>query len=234
MTKLGSILLLILLVVSPVFYSCGKDNLYSSVVQENNKQKAEDAIISGDYDSAISLLTSYIVENPTDYSAQSMLANAYELKAGINLLDLFIKMSNNISTSKNNLYAVLNSFPTGDSINIGYINTALQILTAIPSASRTSDQTYQIAVVNAALAFLMTKMDILDTSGTISTALVVTMSMTDSNTIYNSLVNVQTIFNSLGVVAGSGSGSGILLSIINGITVSGSSAGLITYLLANE
>ncbi|MES2616009.1 MAG: hypothetical protein V4591_11415 [Bdellovibrionota bacterium] len=216
--------------------SCGKDNVLSSLYKENNKEKAEDEIANGNYDSAISLLETYISANPADYSAQSMLANAYMLKAGIDLLTIIIDLSHNIDDAKNNFYAILHSFPRGTQTNINYINTALQTLSAIPSSALTSDQIFQTAMANVALAFFTTSKDILDSSGAISTTLVESMSVTDADTIYNSLVNVQTNFISLGVVAGSGSGTGIILDIINQITSTGGSTGpekLATFLIAN-
>lgn len=225
------------LLVSMIINSCGKSpNIYSSVYKEDDKQRAADAINSGNYNYAIALLTPYVSQNPTDYSAQSMLANAYMQLAGIDLLKIAVALSTSVNTSKNNLYAVIQAFPIGTSGNISSINTALGLLNGIPSSALTSNQVYQKAIANAGLAFLTITKNILDSTGSISTTLVSSMSETDSNTIYNALVRVQANLNSLGVIAGTGSGSGVLLNIINQITsTSGSSPAvqLATFFLSN-
>ena len=101
--RLGKITcILFLYLFSFIFFmqSCGRSNTLSASYQENNKEKAEDAIKNKDYDSAITLLNTYIIEKPEDYSAQSMLANVYMLKAGINLLDIIVNINNNVDIKK--------------------------------------------------------------------------------------------------------------------------------------
>ena len=130
------------------------------------------------------------------------------------------------------------AFPTGNQSNIADINTAITILNNIPTNTLTSNQVLQTAVANSALAFLTANKDIF-TAGVIDPILVasfLTTNIADADTIYNSLVNVQTELNSLGVVAGTGSGTGRLLDIINQITSTPGATGpekLATYLSTN-
>ena len=217
--------------------SCGKENVFHSSYAISDKEKAQEAISSNNYDAAISILSDYISSFPNDYSAKSMIANVYLLKGGIHLSELIVSIQDNINTSNNDLYLLLNSFPTASTTNIEYINNAITYLNDIPTSELSSDQLYQTALAYAALAFYTIKLDVLDVSGTISISQASSMSITDCDTIYNSLVAVQSKLNQIGITAGSSSGSGIILSTINGITsTSGASnsAKLISYLISNS
>jgi hypothetical protein len=217
--------LLFLMATQSLFIlSCGRsNNLFASSYKENDKQKADESMLAKDYDGAISTLTKYVNDNPQDYEATSMLARAYTLKGGVNFLNVFVSINNNLSTSKNDLYTLLNSLPTGNAQNISALQSAVSFLSQIPTNSRTQNQIYQIALTNAALGFMVASQDVLDSSGQISTPLVNAMSNTDVLIIYNSIVAVQSALTSLGIVAGNGSGSGILLNTANSIISQGSS-----------
>ncbi len=218
-------------------YSCGKDNLFTNINTGDSKQKAADKINNGNYDEAIVLLLPYTHNNSGDYLARSMLANAYMLKAGINIINIFIAIGNNINKSKNNLYTVLNSFPTGNPSNIAYLNIALQNLALIPSDVLTPDQQLQSAIAHAALGLFTISMDLVDPStGIISATQVASISITDADTIYNSFSTVQSLLLALGEIAEAGSGTGIILDLINQITSTAGGSNyqrLAIYLAAN-
>ena len=233
---------LILFSISSVFFvsSCGNANEYEKSYQENDKQKAEDSILSGNYDRAIEYLNSYLLTNSTDYSAQSMLANAYMLKAGISITDIIINITNNISNSKGNLYALIASFPVGDVYSISAINTAITTLnTNIPAAALSSSQELQLAIANGGLAFLtINKYLLYDTNGNITASSITSLGASgDATIIYNALVNVQSQMINLGITAGNSTGYGTLLSEINSITSSPGVDGpskLLNYLNLNK
>lgn len=226
-----------LLFVSVWATSCGKYNSLEGSTTLNDKEKASVYIQKGNYDAAISGLETYVSANPTDYPAQSMLANVYLLKAGIDTLSLSMAINAGISSAKNNLYAILNAFPTGTATNLSYINSAISAMQTIPSASLSSDQTLEYVVAELSLAVMTLKKDCVDTTtGTLSTTLAASISTTDASTIYSAISTVNTTLSSLGATSGSNSALQVLYQMTSQILSAGGSTSaqqLATYLANN-
>ncbi|MGY3803621.1 hypothetical protein ACWNT8_06155 [Pigmentibacter ruber] len=207
-----------LIFINILITSCGNNgNLFSDLPQRDTKQKAEDAINSGDYNSSISLLEPYVSANSSDQQAIGLLSTSYLLAAGINILNMAVSIISNNGSYKNNLQTVLAIMPSASQNNISLVTKAVNTLSLIPSSQRNSNQNYMLAIANASLAMLTIKADCLNTAGSISTTLTSAMSTTDATNIYNYLSSAQTIFNSAGISSGNSSGSGILANFINQI-----------------
>ncbi|KAB8029160.1 hypothetical protein [Fluviispira multicolorata] len=207
-----------ILSTAPLYFSCGTDNLFSSLSSKSQKNKAQDNIIEGNYSAAISILEPYVTNNPNDTQAIGMLGTAYMLSAGFNLLNITVDISNSSSSSKNNFQAILASLPSGTASNISYMTKAVNILSTISSAQRSSEQNYQLALAQAGLAILIVKSDCLDSSGKISTTQTNAMSASDSTSVYTNLQNAQTNLASAGISPGTTSGSAMLANLFTQIS----------------
>jgi hypothetical protein len=237
MIKNKFIYLITLIMPCIVSSGCGQSNVFESMYKPSDTEKAKESLQNGNYDEAISILSQIVAADPSNYGARSMLANAYLGKAGINLLDLIVNLSNNADSEKNDLYAMLKTFPTGSDANINLVNQALTQLSAIPSDQLSENQHLTKVVANASIAFLTVSSTVLDSSGTIDTTKVTTLPTTTANTVYDSVVNIQTELIDMGTVAGNGSGLGKLLDLTNQVTSTGGATPqqkIETYLVNNK
>ena len=226
-----------LLLSSPIYFSCGGQNLFSAVTTEDTKQKAEDAINSGDYNTSINLLVPYVSANPGDQQAIVMLTTSYMLLASVNIMDIMVSILTASGSAKNNFQAILSAMPTGNQTNISLLTKAVNTITLISTNQMSADQSYLYAVASASLAILTIKSDCLDSTGAISTSLTNAMSTTDATTVYTSLSNAQTAFTSAGISSSSNSGSGIIANLINQInssTGASNSAKVINFIISQE
>lgn len=163
--------------------SCGSDNVFEPLAKKDDKNKGKNALQDGDYDAAIASLEDYLAKNPDDAEARSMLANAYMAKVGINQIQLAADI---VSSKGDNWSALVSAMPDGSAENVAMLNSAVQALQAIPPASRTPEQSYQLAMAQASLAVTLTKKTAGDGSN-ISDAKVDAMSDADAELIYQTL-----------------------------------------------
>ncbi len=233
----NNIICAFLLISTPFYAACGKQNLFSAFITENTKQKAEDAINSGDYNTSINLLEPYVAANPGDQQAVGMLTTSYLLLAGVNILNIMVSVLNTSESAKNNFQAILIAMPSGNQTNVSLLTKAVNTITLIPTNQMNSAQSYLYAVASSSLAILTIKQVCLNSSGTISTSSTNAMSATDANAVYTNLSNSQTAFTSAGISSSSNTGSGILANLINQInssTGASNSAKVINFIISQE
>lgn len=226
-----------LLTTTPFYFSCGSQNLFSSLTTKDTKQKAEDAINSGDYNTSISLLEPYIAANPNDQQAIGLLTTSYMLLAGVDILNIIVSILDSSSSSKNNFQAILNAMPTGNQTNISLLTKAINTMNLISTSQMNANQNYMYAIASVSLAILIIKQDCLDSSGMISTTSTNSMNVADANSIYTNLSNAQTAFTSAGISSSSNSGSGILANLINQINASSGASNsdkVINFIISQE
>lgn len=174
------------LMVSQFVTACGSGNVFSNVVKRSDSEKAQAALESGDVDSAIDYLNSYLKDHPEDASAKSMLANAYLKKSGVDLLKIGTSISSG-SQTQSNWGAVSSALPAGTPENIANVHAAVEALSQIPATQRTDEQNYQLAVAQTTLAITVAKKVAGDSTGQLSNEKIDQMSDTDAATIYNAL-----------------------------------------------
>jgi len=208
----------LILIISTSLTGCGQNgNLFSEIPPRDTKQKAEDAINSGDYNTSISLLEPYVSANSSDQQAIGLLSTSYLLAAGINIINMAVSVLSSTSNYRNNLQTVLAILPAGSQANISLVTKAINTISLTPASQRNSNQNYMLAIANASLAMLTIKSSCLNSSGVLTSALISAMSTTDANNIYSYLNSAQSNFSNVGISAGNSSGSGILANFINQI-----------------
>ncbi|MEN9825669.1 MAG: hypothetical protein RI953_1414 [Pseudomonadota bacterium] len=166
--------------------ACGSGNVFSGVVKRSDSDKAQAALESGDYDSAIDSLNAYLKDHPDDASARSMLANAYLKKSGVDLLKIGTSISSG-TQGQSNWSTISGALPSGTSENVANVQAAVAALSSIPAEQRTDEQNYQLAVAQTTLAVTVAKKVAGDGSGQLTTEKIDQMSDTDALTIYNAL-----------------------------------------------
>lgn len=169
-----------------ILTSCGTDNLFENAVQRSESDKAEAALESGDFNSAITTLEEYLKNHPDDAKARSMLANAYLKKSGIDLLKIGTSLSTNQS-GQSDWSSVSGVLPPGNQENIDSMQAAVNALKNIPASQRSDEQNYQLAVAQTTLAMTVAKKSAGDSAGTLTDEKIDQMSDTDALTIYNAI-----------------------------------------------
>ncbi|MEY4064514.1 MAG: hypothetical protein RIR26_722, partial [Pseudomonadota bacterium] len=159
--------LIFALFVSLCVVACGSENVFKNMVKRSDSEKAQAALESGDVDSAITTLKDYLKDNPGDAAAQSMLANAYLKKSGVDLLKIGSSVSEG-SSGNSSWSTVSSALPAGTAENIENIQAAVSALQSIPAENRTDEQNYQLAIAQTTLAVTVAKKVAGDTSGQVS------------------------------------------------------------------
>ena len=208
-TRFGLSLLLCLAVVA-----CGSENVFKNAVKRNDSEKAQAALEAGDVDTAINALKDHLKNNPGDTAAQSMLANAYLKKSGVDLLKIGTSVSEGASGSSN-WSAVSGALPAGTAENVENIQAAVAALGSIPPESRTDEQNYQLAIAQTTLAVTVAKKVAGDTTGQVSDEKVDQMSDSDALTIYNALQGSKEASGALSTPNDSLSSVGTLADKVN-------------------
>jgi hypothetical protein len=163
--------------------SCGSENVFETLEKKDDKDKAKKSLQNGDYDKAIQSLQSYLADHPNDAGARAMLANAYMKKAGIDILGLAAKVT---SSGASSWKGILGALPKGTDDNVTALKGAVEALKAIPAASRTAEQSYQLVLAQTSLAVTIAK-KAAGEGESVSEAKVAAMSDKDANLVYTSL-----------------------------------------------
>jgi hypothetical protein len=166
--------------------ACGSGNVFSKAVKRSESEKAQAALESGDVDSAIETLNSYLRDHPDDAGALAMLANAYLKKSGVDLLKIGSSISSG-EQNQTNWRTVSSALPAGTDENVTNVKAAVEALSSIPPEQRTQEQNYQLAIAQTTLAVTVAKKAAGDSSGQLSAEKVDQMSDSDAMTIYNAL-----------------------------------------------
>ena len=178
--------LLLLFANFSLLVACGSDNIFENAVHRSESDKAQAALESGDFNSAIQTLEEYLKTHPDDATARSMLANAYLKKSGIDLLKIGTSMSSG-SSGQSDWSALSGVLPAGSQENVDSMKAAVGALQNIPASPRTDEQNSQLAIAQTTLAITVAKKSAGDSNGNISDEKIDQMSDSDALTIYNAL-----------------------------------------------
>ncbi len=173
---------------------CG-DNLFSSLHKKDDKDKGRSAFQQGDYAGAITYLNDYIAGHPDDTEARSMLATAYMKKVGLDELQIAANITSSTASATNNGWtSIVSLMPAGSEANISALTAARDTIAAIPEASRTPEQNYQLAVASSALAITVVKKSLCDDTGayTPTDEKIQALSADDANLIVQSISTTAT------------------------------------------
>ncbi len=144
---------------------CGS-NLGDSFVDKDPVDQALIRLENNDPDGAISILEEALADDPDDYEVLSILALAVAQKHGLEPLGFALKLAQQGSDgSGSGLTAIMSSLPDATSENIAGIQLAVNYLNDIPSASRSTADTFKLSMFQTALVSLMMKKFDSDLSG---------------------------------------------------------------------
>lgn len=192
----ASVLALSVVCISMGPVACGNGNVFSKAVKRSESERARAALESGDLDSAISTLEAYLKNHPEDTAAQSMLANAYLKKSGVDLLKIGTTISSG-GQNQSNWNTLSGALPAGTEENIANVQAAVQALGSIPAELRTDEQNFQLAIAQTTLAVTVAKKAAGDSSGQLTDEKIDQMSDSDALTIYNALKGSADATNSM-------------------------------------
>jgi len=154
--------------MTPIFLNnCGSSsNIFHTLAPGSGKDGARSSFSQGDYDKAINQLESYLKDHPGDAEALSMLATARMKKAGIDQLQIALKITELQKVDgKGEWQSLLSAMPAGSQDNVNQLTQAVAHLSQIPASQRTQEQNYQLGIAQTALAVAVTKQTVGDPSG---------------------------------------------------------------------
>ena len=168
-----------------VLAGCGSENVFEVFDPPNNKQRGESALARGDYDEAIASLESALKANPNDPETRKMLANAYMSKSGVDTLKILQTISE--KQDQTDWGVLITSMPSGDAANQQRLQRAVAVLGAIPAASRTQEERYQMAMAQTSLAVVTAKKYGVDEQGKVASDKVDQVTDADAVVIFGQL-----------------------------------------------
>lgn len=170
--------------------ACGS-NVFKPI---EKKDAAEDATIlleKGKADDAISILTSALEDDPSNYQLTSLLSAAYAQKHGIDTISLALKMGTSSSESSgsqtNELTALFSVLPDASDENFTGLQTAIDLLLSIPEDSRTKADNFKLTMLLTSVTALRTKAFDKDGDGQVSPVEMLTLSEEDALAILSNL-----------------------------------------------
>lgn len=152
---------LVCFIMCAVVIGCGDANVFEGMADENSKEaRTEEALMAmddGDYDKAISILSSLVNSHPNDDTLMQYLSSAYAGSAGLDTLDL-LEVINLLDDADNSGSIDMVGLVLGDSNGVlssqavddklDQITTAIEILSAIGGLN--NDQEIQLGVLSVA------------------------------------------------------------------------------------
>lgn len=142
---------------------CGR-NVLENRAPKNLEEQAELDMEASRYSAAQTKLESYLIENPVDFKAVSLLAASLAAQAGITMFALLQKAVAVQSASPapnssapNSIDNMLTILPQIEEGTIAKMELACTKMASIPIISRTAEMTLQTSVFFSALVFLKLK-----------------------------------------------------------------------------
>ena len=201
--------------------ACGK-NLFKSGVKKDPAEDATLALEKNDPDSAISILESALVKDPSNAQYLSILATAYASRAGIDPLVLGSKFAVSgaglldSSSSTSSITSLFSVMPDATPLVISDIDHAVSILNnQIPVSLRQPGDVFKTAIYMTASMVLHTKaLDSLHT-GTLTPADIAKLSDADADAILNNLGAAATLLAGNGTATGNASASQVAAAALS-------------------
>lgn len=171
-------------------FSCGS-NVYQPVDKPKPADQAAAYMDEQKPDEAISVLNNALKSDPNNYQLISLLASAKAQKAGVDTLDIAIKLATEGVGGDNALTAMFSILPAVDATNRALMLETVTLLGSIPVASRTNADNFKSTLFNAAFTALQAKFFDGDGDGKFSIDELSKLDDASADAIINSLFDAQ-------------------------------------------
>lgn len=144
------------------------NNVFEAVDKGNPAEKASAYLDQGKSDEAISVLNNALQDEPENWQLVSLLASAKAQKAGLDTLDIAIRLAGGddeesdsgdagAAGSDNALTSLFVILPEVTTTNRGLMSECVSLLSDIPVASRTNSDNFKTTLFNAAYTAMQAK-----------------------------------------------------------------------------
>ncbi len=135
---------------------CGS-NVFQAVDSPAPADQASSYLDQKKPDEAISVLNRALKDKPEDYQLISLMASAKAQKAGIDTLDIAVKLATEGVSGNNALTAMFSILPGATVANRALMREVVALLNSIPEALRTNSDNFKSTLFNAAFTALQAK-----------------------------------------------------------------------------
>lgn len=172
--------------------ACGK-SLFESVEKGDDAVDATLKMEQGDPGGAISILTSALSNNPTDYQLVSLLASAQAQLAGIDIVSVALNMAtaDNTDQDTNEVTALFSALPEATDGNIAQLDQAVATMQSIPETERTTADNFKLTLFHSSAMGLRTKSFDEDGDGQVSPVELLDMDEEDAIAIIDSILSAE-------------------------------------------
>ncbi|MBC7533699.1 MAG: hypothetical protein H7318_19200 [Oligoflexus sp.] len=170
--------------------SC-RSNVFEPVDEPKPADQAAAYMDEQKPDEAISVLNNALKSNPNNYQLISLMASAKAQKAGIDTLDIAVKLATEGVKGDNALTAMFSILPAVTPTNRQLMLEVVTLLGSIPVASRTNADNFKSTLFNAAFTALQAKFFDADGDGQFSIEELSQLDDASADAIINSLLDAQ-------------------------------------------
>lgn len=186
----GFYLSLILISGLSMLFSC-RSNVFEPIDDAEPADRAAAYMDEQKPDEAISVLNAALKNDPDDYRLISLLASAKAQKAGIDTLDIAVKLATDGVSGNNALTAMFSILPAVDASNRALMLEVVTLLGSIPQASRSNADNFKSTLFNAAFTALQAKFFDSDGDGQFTVDELSQLDDASADAIVNSLLDAQ-------------------------------------------
>jgi hypothetical protein len=170
--------------------SC-RSNVFEPVENPNPADQATAYMDEQKPDEAISVLNSALKSDPNNYQLISLMASAKAQKAGIDTLDIAVKLATDGVSGSNALTALFSILPVVTDQNRALMLEVVTLLGSIPVESRTNADNFKSTLYNAAFTALQAKYFDGDGDGVFTIEELSQLDDASADAIINSLLDAQ-------------------------------------------
>lgn len=171
-------------------YACNS-NVYEPIENPDPADQAAAYMDDEKPDEAISVLNSALGKDPQNYQLMSMLASAKAQKAGIDTIDLVIRLASEGVSGDNGLAAMFGVLPPVTVENRQLMLEVVTLLAAIPAENRTEADNLKATIFNASYTALQAKFFDADGDGEFTVEELENLDEESANAIINTLLDAQ-------------------------------------------
>ncbi|RZA22711.1 MAG: hypothetical protein EOP10_14670, partial [Proteobacteria bacterium] len=167
------------------------NNVYEPIENPDPADQAAAYMDEQKPDEAISVLNKALSSDSQNYKLISMLASAKAQKAGVDTLDLIIRLASEGVSGDNGLTAMFSILPPVTVENRKLMLEVVNLLASIPAASRTDADNLKATIFNASFTALQAKFFDADGDGSFTIEELSNLDDESADAIINSLLDAE-------------------------------------------
>lgn len=197
----------ILLIIVMSLPACGTNNLFSELeTGDHTAEEASQALDSGNYEKAISILSKALEGDASNYQYISLLASAKAQAAGVDTMDFALTLiSPDSATTGDGITALFGVVPNATTETIALLEEAISLMASIPTADLIEADEFKSSLFYAALMTMRTKLLDADGDGQLSATELASLDDTAAAAIMTAIIGADSAISAISSSDGIGS-----------------------------